>query len=238
MDSLIQDPTFWVAVAFVVFVVLVFKPIKVALIGGIDAKIAEIRQEVEEAEKLREEAQSLLANYQRQQRQAIQDAEAIVARAKEEAERDRVEADEAMKDMVRRQEEQAREKIAQAEAAAIQEVRSMSVELAMAAAESFSQSDLPEMRARALSITQSRIYRANCNDLTRHGPLKAPVRRGFFVSCCQSVKAAIDVSCVNWVSGTTKACHTLSAPQRAAIPQYSIDRAPMQRSVRARSGTA
>ena len=135
MGSLIQDPTFWVAVAFVVFVVLVFKPIKGALIGGLDAKIAEIRQEVEEAEKLREEAQSLLANYQRQQRQAIQDAEAIVARAKEEAERHRAEADEAMKDMVRRQEEQAREKIAQAEAAAIQEVRSMSVELAMAAAE-------------------------------------------------------------------------------------------------------
>ena len=135
MDSLIQDPTFWVAVAFVVFVVLVFKPIKGALIGGLDAKITEIRQEVEEAEKLREEAQSLLANYQRQQRQAIQDAEAIVARAKEEAERHRAEADEAMKDMVRRQEEQAREKIAQAEAAAIQEVRSMSVELAMAAAE-------------------------------------------------------------------------------------------------------
>ena len=135
MDSLIQDPTFWVAVAFVVFVVLVFKPIKGALIGGLDAKIAEIRQEVEEAEKLREEAQSLLANYQRQQRQAIQDAEAIVAHAKEEAERHRAEADEAMKDMVRRQEEQAREKIAQAEAAAIQEVRSMSIELAMAAAE-------------------------------------------------------------------------------------------------------
>ena len=135
MGSLIQDPTFWVAVAFVVFVVLVFKPIKGALIGGLDAKIAEIRQEVEEAEKLREEAQSMLANYQRKQRQAIQDAEAIVARAKEEAERHRAEADEAMKDMVRRQEEQAREKIAQAEAAAIQEVRSMSVELAMAAAE-------------------------------------------------------------------------------------------------------
>ena len=135
MDSLIQDPTFWVAVAFVVFVVLVFKPIKAALIGGLDAKIAEIRQEVEEAEKLREEAQSMLANYQRQQRQAIQDAEAIVARAKEEAERHRAEADEAMKDLVRRQEEQAREKIAQAEATAIQEVRLMSVELAMAAAE-------------------------------------------------------------------------------------------------------
>ena len=132
---MLQDPTFWVAVAFVIFVIAVFKPIKGALIGGLDAKIEEIRREVEEAEKLREEAQSLLANYQRQQRQAMQDAENIVARAKEEAGRHRAEADEAMKEMVRRQEEQARDKIAQAEAAAIQEVKSMAVDLAMAASE-------------------------------------------------------------------------------------------------------
>ena len=132
---MLQDPTFWVAVSFVIFVIAVFKPIKGALIGGLDAKIEEIRREVEEAEKLREEAQSLLANYQRQQRQAMQDAENIVARAKEEAGRHRAEADEAMKEMVRRQEEQAREKIAQAEAAAIQEVKSMAVDLAMAASE-------------------------------------------------------------------------------------------------------
>ena len=132
---MLQDPTFWVAVAFVIFVIAVFKPIKGALIGGLDAKIEEIRREVEEAEKLREEAQSLLANYQRQQRQAMQDAENIVARAKEEAGRHRAEADEAMKEMVRRQEEQAREKIAQAEAAAIQEVKLMAVDLAMAASE-------------------------------------------------------------------------------------------------------
>ena len=132
---MLQDPTLWVAVAFVIFVIAVFKPIKGALIGGLDAKIEEIRREVEEAEKLREEAQSLLANYQRQQRQAMQDAENIVARAKEEAGRHRAEADEAMKEMVRRQEEQAREKIAQAEAAAIQEVKLMAVDLAMAASE-------------------------------------------------------------------------------------------------------
>ena len=65
----------------------------------------------------------------------MQDAENIVARAKEEAGRHRAEADEAMKEMVRRQEEQAREKIAQAEAAAIQEVKSMAVDVAMAASE-------------------------------------------------------------------------------------------------------
>ena len=135
MDSLINDPTFWVAIAFVLFVIAVFKPIRSAMLGGLDEKIAEIRQEVEEAEKLREEAQNLLASYQRQQRQALQDAENIVIRAREEAERHRADGEEAMKEMVLRQEEQARDKIAQAEAAAIQEVRAMSVELAMKAAE-------------------------------------------------------------------------------------------------------
>ena len=135
MDALIHDPTFWVAIAFVIFVITVFKPIRSTMLDGLDAKIAEIRQEVEEATKLREEAQSLLANYQRQQRQALQDAENIVTRAREEAERHRAEGNESMKEMVCRQEAQALDKIAQAEAAAIQEVRAMSVELAMAAAE-------------------------------------------------------------------------------------------------------
>ncbi|MBT5499102.1 MAG: F0F1 ATP synthase subunit B, partial [Alphaproteobacteria bacterium] len=97
MDALIHDPTFWVAIAFVLFVIAVFKPIRGAMLGGLDTKIAEIRQEVEEAEKLCEEAQSLLANYQRQQRQALQDAENIVIRAREEAERHRADGEEAMK---------------------------------------------------------------------------------------------------------------------------------------------
>ena len=132
----------------------------------------------------------MLANYQRQQRQAIQDAEAIVARAKEEAERHRAEADEAMKDMVRRQEEQAREKIAQAEAAAIQEVRSMSVELAMAAAEKLLADRLAgDEGSRSYRQLNRGYNRANCNDLTRHGPLKAPGSPGAFcvaLSVCKS----------------------------------------------------
>lgn len=135
MSNLFQDPTFWVAIAFVVFVVAIFKPVRNKLLDGLDAKIADIRREVEEAERLREEAQSLLASYQRQQRQAVQEAENIVSRAKSDAERHRAEGEEAIKEAIRRQEEQAREKIAQAEAAAIQEVRGMAVDLAIAAAE-------------------------------------------------------------------------------------------------------
>src|SRR3546814_12622238 len=85
--AFLNDPTFGVLVAFVIFVVAVFKPAKRAILGGLDARIAQIRTEVEEAQRLREEAQTLLAGYQRKQRQAIQEAEEIVARAKTEAKR-------------------------------------------------------------------------------------------------------------------------------------------------------
>ena len=76
-----MDSTAWTAVAFVLFVIAVFKPAKNAILSGLDARIDEIRLQVEEAQQLREEAQALLANYQRQQREALKEAEDIVIRA-------------------------------------------------------------------------------------------------------------------------------------------------------------
>ena len=56
--------TFWVAIAFVIFIIAVFKPLKKVATGALDEKIAQIRNEIEEAQRLREEAQSTLASYQ------------------------------------------------------------------------------------------------------------------------------------------------------------------------------
>ena len=53
MSALMHDPTFWTAIAFVIFVVALFKPVKKALLGGLDGRIAQIRSEVEEAQRLR-----------------------------------------------------------------------------------------------------------------------------------------------------------------------------------------
>ena len=131
--SLLQDPTFWTLVAFVIFFAAVFKPLKKALIGGLDSRIEQIRTEVEEAQRLREEAQALLASYQRKQREAVQEAEEIVNRAKQDAEVHRAQAEKDLAALLKRQEELAVEKIAQAEAAAVQEVREMAVDLAIAA---------------------------------------------------------------------------------------------------------
>ena len=129
----LHDPTFWVAIAFVVFVVLVFKPGRQAITGALDAKIAQIRGEVEEAHRLREEAQAALAAYQRQQRDATQEAEDLMNRARTEAESHRRQASAALQAVLQRQEAIAREKIAQAEAAAVAEVQRRAVEIAIAA---------------------------------------------------------------------------------------------------------
>lgn len=131
--GLMHDPTFWVMVAFVVFVIAVFKPIRSALTGALDGKIAQIRNEIDEAQRLREEAQAALASYQRKQRDAAQEAEAMLAQAKAEAEAHRKGAEIALKTMLARQEQLAQEKIQQAEAAAIQEIRDRAVTVALAA---------------------------------------------------------------------------------------------------------
>lgn len=135
MNALLNDPTFWTLIAFVIFVVLLFKPVKKALLGGLDSRIAQIRTEVEEAQRLREEAQTLLASYQRKQREAVQEAQEIVARARSEAETHRAEAERHLAALLKRQEALAVEKIGQAEAAATQEVRDVAIDLAIAATE-------------------------------------------------------------------------------------------------------
>jgi len=130
----IEHPTFWVAIAFVIFVVLTYKPIRKATISALDAKIDSIRNDVEEAQRLREEAQAMLASYQRQQREATQEIEALMDRARAEAEAHAKASAEALAAALARQEQQARENIAHAETVAVQEIRNRAVSVAIAAA--------------------------------------------------------------------------------------------------------
>jgi F-type H+-transporting ATPase subunit b len=121
--AFLHDPTFAVLVAFIIFIGLLFKPAKKALTGSLDAKIAKIKSEVDEAQELREEAQATLAAYQRQQRDAIEEVEALLSRAQSEADAHKAEAERALEITLKRQEQQAQEKIAQAEANALREIR-------------------------------------------------------------------------------------------------------------------
>ena len=135
MAEIFGNPTTWVAVALVIFIALVFKPAKKAILAALDAKIDEIKNQVEEASKLRDEAQALLAEYERKQQQASQHAEEMIDAARKEAEEFRVRAESDMNANLERQRKLAMERIAMAEEKALQEVRTAAAELAIAATE-------------------------------------------------------------------------------------------------------
>jgi F-type H+-transporting ATPase subunit b len=126
----------WVAVAFVIFLgLLVYLGAHRRVIDGIDQRQARIKTELDEARRLREEAQALLAEYQRKHGEADREAEAIIASANVEAERLAAEGKARMEDFVTRRTKMAETKIAQAEAQALAEVRSAAADAAVAAAE-------------------------------------------------------------------------------------------------------
>lgn len=129
-----SDPEFWTSVAFVLLIALIGKKIWAATTTGLDARSAHIGGELDEAQRLREEAQHLLVEYQRKQRDAAKEIEAIIAHAQAEADRLRAHAAEALAAVVARREQQARDRIAHAEAEAVAEVRGAAVDLAVAAA--------------------------------------------------------------------------------------------------------
>ena len=128
-----QAAEFWVALATIIFAVLAFRPAAKAVTAMLDDRADKIRQELEEAQRLREDAQATLASYQRRQRDALKEAEDIIAHAREEAERLRLHSTADLEAAMKRREAQAMDKIAQAEALALQEVKNLTVDIAVAA---------------------------------------------------------------------------------------------------------
>jgi F-type H+-transporting ATPase subunit b len=130
------DAEFWVAVAFVVFLGgLIYLGVHEMLVKFIDQRRDRIKAELDEALRLKEEAQALLAQYQRKQREAEQEAAAIIAGATAEAERMMAEAKAKMEEFIARRGKMAETKIAQAEAQAVADVRAAAAEAAVSAAE-------------------------------------------------------------------------------------------------------
>jgi F-type H+-transporting ATPase subunit b len=129
---MLQDPTFWVLVAFIGFIsVLVYLKVPGMVINGLDARAKKIKADLEEAEALLKEAQDLLASYQKKQREAADEAQEIQARAKEEAERIVENGRTRLKDSLQRREKLAMDRITQAEASAVDEIRARTVDIAL-----------------------------------------------------------------------------------------------------------
>jgi F-type H+-transporting ATPase subunit b len=131
-----SNPTFWVAVSFVLFFLLVWKAgaFKTMLLS-LDARGEKIAADLAEAKRLRTEAEAILADYEAKRRAAEKEAKAIVKAAKEDAERLLHEAETKLNDFVVRRTAAAEEKIAQAELSAAAEVRLAAGEAALKASQ-------------------------------------------------------------------------------------------------------
>ncbi len=149
--EMFQDPEFWVAVAFVLVVVLIFRPVVKGVTATLDARAAGIRVQIEEAGKLREDAQALLAEYQKKQRDAMSEAEKIISQARAEAARLKIDAEKDLEGAIERRKQQALDRIAQSEAQAVAQVRNTAVDVALAAAEKLIQSSLDPAKKQALA---------------------------------------------------------------------------------------
>jgi F-type H+-transporting ATPase subunit b len=150
MGELLHDHHFWVLVSMVILILLVWKPASRAITSSLDERAVRIRSELDEARRLREEAEQLLADYQRQEREAVAEAQAIVTHAKEEAERLAAQAASDLEQSLARRQRLAEERIAQAETGAAAEVRAVAVDAAIAAAREIIASDVDERRSGAL----------------------------------------------------------------------------------------
>ena len=130
------DAEFWVAASFFIFIgILVYVGVHKKIAEALDHRRDRIKAELDEARRLREEAQALLAHYRQKQKEAEGEAAAILTSAKADAERMTLEAEAKMTEFVARRTKMAEAKIAQAESQALADVRAAAADAAVTAAE-------------------------------------------------------------------------------------------------------
>ena len=130
------EPEFWVAISFFVFLaVALYLGVHKKIASALDARAAAITKELDEAKRLRQEAEKVLADYRRKEGDAAKEAEAIIGLATKEAEILAAETRRSMKEHFERRMKLAEDKIARAEADALREVRAAAADAAVAAAQ-------------------------------------------------------------------------------------------------------
>ena len=128
------DATFFALVALVIFLLIAAKAGAFrTLTSGLDNRAERIRKELEHATQLRKDAEALLAEYKQKRLDAEKEAASIISAAKSDAEEFAAETRRKLTESLERRSKQAEQKIAQAEAAAVKEVRNVATDLAIAA---------------------------------------------------------------------------------------------------------
>jgi len=148
--EIFHNPEFWVLVGFLIFFILLGRTLWKVMRDGLDGRAAKIQEQLNEAAQLRAEAESLLNLYRSKQEQAVKDADDILAQAKAEAELMRKNAEADLKRSLAAREAQAKDRIALAEQAAIQQVKARAVEIAIRASTGLVKESIDQSGAAAL----------------------------------------------------------------------------------------
>jgi F-type H+-transporting ATPase subunit b len=149
--ELLKESETWVALGFLIVIgVFLYHRIPAFIGARLDQRAAAISHELDEAMRLRKEAEAVLAEYKRKAANAETEAESILTEAKIEAERFAADARANLMAQIERRGKQAEEKIAQAEAHAMAEIRALAADAAAAAAEKLIAARMDEQRAASL----------------------------------------------------------------------------------------
>ena len=148
--NFLHDEEFYILIAFLVAIAILLRQAWGQITSGLDARARTIKHQLDEAKRLREDAESMLADYQRKQRDAMAEAQEIVVQAQAEAERVAKQAELDLEAAIKRREEQARDKITQAEVKALAEVRGVAVDVAIEAVRLLLAESLDQTRGASL----------------------------------------------------------------------------------------
>ena len=150
----LANTDFTVSIAFLIFIAILLYYKVPGLVGGmLDKRADSIKGELDEAKALREEAQSLLATYERKHKEVQEQADRIVAAAKEEATNAATAAKEDIARSITRRLAAAEDQIASAEAAAVKDIRDQAIMVAIAAAKDVIANQMDAKSAGALIDT-------------------------------------------------------------------------------------
>ncbi len=150
MSNLLHQPSFWVLVATVIFIALVWKKLWLVITHALDKRSEQIKKELEEAVRLREEAQTILANYQKKEQESLEEAERIIEQTRADAAAMTEKAEAELQEMLEKRKALALAKISHAETKAIQAVQEHVVDIAVSAAKMVIQEQLASGRAEEL----------------------------------------------------------------------------------------
>jgi F-type H+-transporting ATPase subunit b len=133
MQQFLMDEYFWLTLSFILFVGLLYKFAIPAINLLLDNRIEEIKKNIKTSESLRTEAQEMLAQYQRKQKDAVKESEKIIADAKLSAKKFQEKVESEMDEAMARRENQLEERLARMEQNAIQHIQKHAAQIAMAA---------------------------------------------------------------------------------------------------------